>query len=145
MRDNPDDLTLVTPKFGLEWRRITGPDEYKVIPFLNMNAKKNDRYTVYLGGPSGPWTYAQCDNGKENNCLVITDSFGLAFVPMVTQNYGQVHYYDPRYFDKRTVGGSVADMIKKYDIKDVYVVVGDLHAYSSGFLITQLSNQLGDK
>ncbi|MBQ1891663.1 MAG: hypothetical protein II164_04910 [Firmicutes bacterium] len=145
MRDNPDDLTLVTPKFGLEWRRITGPDEYKVIPFLNMNAKKNDRYTVYLGGPAGPWTYAQCDNGKENNCLVITDSFGLAFVPMVTQNYGQVHYYDPRYFDRRTVGGSVADMIKKYDIKDVYVVVGDLHAYSSGFLITQLSNQLGDK
>ena len=39
----------------------------------------------------------------------------------------------------------VADMIKKYNIKDVYVVVGDLHAYSSGFLLTQLSNQLGDK
>ena len=145
MRDNPDDLTLVTPKFGLEWRRITSPDGYKVIPFLNMNAKKNDRYTVYLGGPAGPWTYAECDNGKKNNCLVICDSFGLAFVPMVTQNYKQVHYYDPRYFDRKTVGGSVAEMIEKYDIKDVYVVVGDLHAYSSGFLLTQLSNQLGDK
>ena len=145
MRDNPDELILVTPKFDLEWRRITSPDSYKVIPFLNMNAKKNDRYTVYLGGPAGPWTYAQCDNGKEDNCLVITDSFGLSFVPMVTQNYGQVHYYDPRYFDSKTVGGSVADMIKKYNIKDVYVVVGDLHAYSSGFLLTQLSNQLGDK
>jgi len=144
MRNNPDDLTLVVPGFELEWRRIISPDEYKVIPFLNMDAKKNDRYTVYLGGPAGPWTYAQCSNDKEDNCLVITDSFGLAFVPMVTQNYAQVHYYDPRYFNKNTVGGSVADMIRKYNIKDVYVVVGDLHSYSSGFLITQLSDQLGD-
>ena len=60
---------------------------------------------------------------------MIMDSFGLAFVPMVSQNYAQVHYYDPRYFDKNKVGGSVADMIRKYDIKDVYVVVGDLHSY----------------
>ena len=145
MRNNPDDLLLVTPKFDLEWRRITASDKFKVIPFLNMNARSNDRYTVYLGGPAGPWTYAECDNGKEDNCLVITDSFGLAFVPMVTQNYKQVHYYDPRYFDKNTVGGSVADMIRKYNIKDVYVVVGDLHSYSSGFLINQLSKQLGDQ
>ena len=145
MYNNPDDLELLSPRFPLEWRRVTAPDEYRVIPFLDENASPTDRYTVYLGGPAGPWTYAQCDNGMTDNCLVITDSFGLAFVPLVTQHYAQVHYYDPRYFNEYTVGGAVADMIEKYQIKDVYVVVGDLHSYNSEFLLYQVSSQLGDQ
>lgn len=145
MAANPDSLTLVQPKQKLEWRRITAPDEYKVIPFLDMNAAANDRYTVYLGGPAGPWSYAVCDNDSSENCLVICDSFGLAFVPMAASNYNQTHYLDPRYYNYSTVGYTVLEMIEKYNITDVYVVVGDLHSYSSDFILTQLSSQLGDK
>ncbi len=145
MKNSPDTLTLVTPNFPLEMRRITGKDTYKVIPLLNKNANSSDRYTVYLGGPAGPWTYIQSENGKQENCLVITDSFGLAFVPMVATNYAQTHYYDPRYYDYEKVGYTVAEMIEKYNITDVYVVVGDLHSYNSSFLTTQLSDQLGDQ
>ena len=75
----------------------------------------------------------------------MTDSIGLAFVPMVAANYDQVHYYDPRYFSSYAVGGSVADMIEKYDITDIYVVVGDLHSFDSGFLITSMNTQLWSK
>lgn len=139
----PDVLDLLMPKCPLEWRRITGQDEYKVIDFLDFNAKKNDRYTVYLGGPAGPWTYAQCDNGAEDNCLVITDSFGLGYIPFLTANYAQVHYYDPRYFEQKQVGYTVAEMIERYDIQDIYVVVGDLHSFTSGFLTTSANTQLG--
>ena len=145
MADNPDSLTLVSPAFDLEWRRITAKDEYTLIPLLDENARANDRYTVYLGGPAGPWTYAKSDNGKEDNCLVITDSFGLAFVPMIATNYGETHYLDPRYYDHAAVGYTVKEMIEKHNIKDVYVVVGDLHSYSSNFLLTQLSSELGDQ
>ena len=145
MYNNPDDLELLSPRFPLEWRRITAPDEYREIPFLDDNARANDRYTVYLGGPAGPWTYAQCDNGQTDNCLVITDSFGLAFVPLMTQHYAQVHYYDPRFFNASVVGGSVAELIEKYEIKDIYVVVGDLHSYNSEFMLYQVSGQLGDR
>jgi len=144
MAANPDSLTLVSPSFDLEWRRIISPDQYKLIPLLDENARANDRYTVYLGGPAGPWTYAKSDNGKEENCLVITDSFGLAFVPMIATNYGETHYLDPRYYDYDTVGFTVKEMMEKHDITDVYVVVGDLHSYRSDFLLTQLSGQLGD-
>lgn len=140
----PDDLDILTPNCPLEWRRITGKDEYKLIDFINMNAKKNDRYTVYLSGPGGPWTYAECDNGKEENCLVLMDSFGLGYLPFLTANYKQVHYYDPRYFDKSVVGYSVAEMIEKYNIQDIYVVVGDLHSFDSGFIMTNANNQLED-
>lgn len=139
----PDKLELLMPKVPLEWRRITSGDEYNVIDFLNFNAKESDRYSVYLGGPAGPWTYAQCDNDETENCLVITDSYGLTFIPFLTANYNQVHYYDPRYFSRDDVGGSVADMIRRYDIKDVYVVVGDLHSFDSGFIIGSINSQLG--
>ena len=139
----PDALELLMPKFPLEWRRTTAPDEYKLIDFLNFNAKKNDRYTVYLGGPAGPWTYAQCDNGETENCLLITDSFGLGYLPFLTANYAQVHYYDPRYYEADQVGYTVAEMIEKYEIQDIYVVVGDLHSFESGFLTTNANQQLG--
>jgi hypothetical protein len=139
----PDRLDLLMPKFGLEWRRTTGVDQYKLIDFLNFNARKNDRYTVYLGGPAGPWTYAECDNGQTENCLLITDSFGLGYLPFLTANYAQVHYYDPRYYDEKTVGYTVAEMIEKYEIRDIYVVVGDLHSFDSGFLTTDANQQLG--
>ncbi len=142
MKENADDLDLLMPLFPLEWRRMTAPDEYKLIDFLDFNAKKNDRYTVYLGGPAGPWTYAASDNGETENALVLTDSFGLGFVPFVTTNYAQVHYYDPRYYNENAVGYSVAEMIEKYEITDIYVVVGDLHSFNSDFIIKSANNQL---
>lgn len=151
-RDNPaaymnveaDRLDLLMPKFSLEWRRTTAKDEYVLIDFLNYNAKANDRYTVYLGGPAGPWTYAECDNGQKENCLVLTDSFGLGYIPLLTDNYKQVHYYDPRYFNQEAVGYTVAQMIEKYEIQDIYVVVGDLHSFDSSFIITSANKQLGE-
>lgn len=141
MKNNADALDVLMPKTSFEFRRITGKDTYNVIDFLNWNARSNDRYTIYLGGPAGPWTYTEASNGEEENALVIMDSFGLGFFPLVVGNYHQVHYYDPRYFDKSAVGYSVAEMIKKYNIQDVYVVVGDLHSFDSGFLITTAAAQ----
>ncbi len=138
----PDALDLLLPKYPLEWRRTTGMDTYKLIDFLNFNAKKNDRYTVYLGGPAGPWTYAEVDNDATENCLVLTDSFGLGYLPFLTINYKQVHYYDPRYYNKNTVGYTVAEMIEKYNIQDIYVVVGDLHSFNSSFILNYANEQL---
>ncbi len=144
MNVEPDVLDLLMPKHSLQWRRITGGDEYKIIDFLDFNAQQNDRYTVYLGGPAGPWTYAESDNGETENCLVITDSFGLGYIPFLTCNYKQVHYYDARYFDAGITGGNVAQLMEKYGIQDVYVVVGDLHSFDSSFLLSSANNQLGE-
>lgn len=143
MRRHADSLELLSPLFPFEWRRVTGKDEYKLIDFLDFDAAANDRYTVYLGGPAGPWTYTDSENGEEENCLVITDSFGLGFMPFVVNNYRQVHYYDPRYYNRDKVGYTVAEMIEKYNIQDIYVVIGDLHSFNSSFLLTTAREQLG--
>ncbi|MBR6776181.1 MAG: hypothetical protein IKM27_00390, partial [Clostridia bacterium] len=87
--------------------------------------------------------YLECDNGQTENCLVITDSFGQVMMPFLTYNYKQVHYYDTRYFDPAAVGGSVADMIEKYGIQDIYFVVGDLHSFDGSFIISGVNSQLG--
>ena len=34
-------------------------------------------------------------------------------------------------------------MIEKYEIRDIYVVIGDLHSFDSGFLTTDALKQLG--
>jgi len=134
MRDNADVLELIEPKAPYEFLRVTAPGVTTAIPLLNENAKANDRYTVYLGGPAGPWSILRSDNDKTENCLVLTDSFGLAFVPMLAGQYREVHYYDPRYFNAATVGASVSELIELHGIKDIFVVVGDLHAFNSDFI-----------
>lgn len=138
----PDTLEIVTPKIDVEYRKVTGPDTYEVIDFIKQDAVYNDRYTVYLGGPGGPWRYVECDNDQTENCLVITDSFGLTVIPYLTSNYKQVHYYDARYFDQSIVGGSVAEMIEKYNIQDIYFIVADFHSFDSSFILGDINEQL---
>lgn len=137
-----DTLALLMPKVPVEWRKLTNGDEYVVTDFLNMNAIYNDRYTVYLGGPGGPWKYVECDNDQTENCLVLTDSFGLTCIPFLTTNYKQIHYYDPRFYSYNVVQRSVAEMIEEYNIHDIYVISADFNAFSSTFLIQSANYHL---
>ena len=132
MRDNADYLELISPAAPYTYRRLGGDGVFYDAPLLDENARGNDRYTVYLGGP-GPWSVIESDNGTGRNCLVLCDSFGLAFVPMLAEQYEEVHYYDPRYFNAYTAGGSLSELIEKYEITDCYVVAGDLHCFGSDF------------
>lgn len=141
----PDTLNLLTPKFATEVRRTTSKDNYKVIDFIDYNAKVNDRYTMYIGGPAGPWTNVVTDNGKTENCLLVTDSFGLCAIPFFATNYNEVHYYDARYYNADKVGYSVAEMIEKHNIKDIYVIIADFHTFDSSFIITKANKHLYNK
>ena len=139
----PDTLELLMPKIPVEYRQLTSPDNYKVIDFLDFNAAKNDRYAVYLCGPGGPWRYVECDNDQTENCLVVTDSFGLTVIPFLTSNYKQIHYYDARYYDSYVAGGSVSQLIEKYNIQDIYVIVADFHSFESTFIMGDINYHLG--
>ena len=141
----PDTLQLLKPKYPTEVRRITAKDEYKLIDFIDYNAKANDRYTMYLGGPAGPWTYIVTDNEQTENCLVITDSYGMCYMPFLTANYKEVHYYDARYYSYNKVGYTVAEMIEKHHIQDIYVVIADFHSFDSSFIITNANKHLNNK
>lgn len=140
----PDSLELLVPKIPVEYRRITGKDTYEVMKLMNYQTDEQDRYTIYMSGPGGPWRYIECDNDQTENCLIITDSFGMTMMPFLTYNYKQVHYYDARHYRKGIVGYSIAEMIEKYDIQDIYVVVADFHTFKSGFILTDAVRDLGE-
>lgn len=132
MKDNPDTLELFTPPNQVRMMRVTKDGETE-LPLLDMNANARDRYTVYLGGPGGPWTILYSDAPTEENCLVITDSYGLCFVPLLTGQYKQVHYYDARYYKQSDLGKSVSEMIAEYGIKDIYLVLGVAHTFEDTY------------
>lgn len=132
MKDNPDTLELFTPPQQVRMVRLTKEGETE-LPLLDMDANSRDRYTVYLGGPAGPWTILYSDAPTNENCLVITDSYGLCFVPLLTGQYAQVHYYDARYFNKNDLGKTVSEMIAEYQIKDIYLVLGISHTFDDTY------------
>ena len=67
----------------------------------------------------------------------------VGYLPFLTANYKQVHYYDPRYYNADEVGYSVAQMMEMYNIQDIYVVIGDLHSFGSSFILSYANEQLG--
>jgi hypothetical protein len=73
---------------------------------------------------------------------VVTDSFGMCFLPFLTDNYKEVHYYDSRYYSYDAVGYTVAEMIEKHNIQDIYVIVADFHAFNSSFIITNANKHI---
>ena len=73
---------------------------------------------------------------------MITDSFGLTVIPYLTYNYGQIHYYDARYYDRATLDYTVVEMIEKYEIQDIYMIVADFHALNGDFVIESVYKHL---
>ena len=67
----------------------------------------------------------------------------MTLMPYLTQNYKQDHYCDPRYYNAKLLGGSIAELMEKYQIQDVYVVLASAHSFNYSFLITDLNKALG--
>ena len=137
MQDNPDTLDILTPIHPVTVRRYTTPEEYEEVSFIDRDANPRDRYTVYLGGPQGNWTVIDRtdapDTGKKT-CLLITDSYGLCTAPFFAEAYDRVILYDSRFYSKKQMG-SVADLLEQNGVQDIFVMLGELHAFDDSYLI----------
>ncbi|MBQ5991631.1 MAG: hypothetical protein IJL62_03680 [Clostridia bacterium] len=135
MKNHPDTLDILTPAKAVRVRRYTTPDKYAEIPFIDRNAPSGDRYKVYLGGPNGNLTVIE-QTGEEierpKTCFLITDSYGLCTAPFFAEVYDRVLVYDPRFYNKNQMG-SVSGIIEQYGVTDIYLIVGDLHAFDDSY------------
>ena len=138
MQENPDTLDILTPTHPVIVRRYTTPEKFEEIPFIKEDANPRDRYTVYLGGPKGNLTVIERTEmpsaGTEKTCLVITDSYGLCTAPFFAEAYDRVMIYDPRFYNKGEMG-SLSGLIDQYRVQDIYLVVGELHAFDESFFL----------
>ena len=98
------------------------------MPFIDWNANALDRYTVYLGGPSGRLNVIErldvSEDGERSTCLLITDSFGLCSVPFLLEAYDRVLLYDPRYYEPFAMG-TISGHVEAYGVQDIYFIADE--------------------
>ena len=58
-------------------------------------------YPAFIGGDSAVSVIEVEENNKDDTILVIKDSYGNGFIPFLTEHYGKIVVYDPRYIDKK--------------------------------------------
>lgn len=78
---------------------------------------KTANYQAFLAGDN-PYTVINVpDNPQDLSILVLKDSFGNAFVPFLTEHYGNIIVVDPRYCDI-----NLYDQFKDYGLTDILFV-----------------------
>lgn len=144
LEKNPDTLDLLTPTHPVLVRRYSRPTVYEEITFIDENAKSQDRYACYLGGPHGQLTVIErtdtAPDAPLKTCFMITDSYGLCTTPFFMEAYDRVIVYDPRYYD-RPVMGPLSDVIEAYGVKDIFLVAGEVDVFDRNWTYLGLINR----
>lgn len=70
--------------------------EEKSIYDLSYTQKK-DKYALFFGGNAPILTMKNSDADAKGTLLVIKDSFANSILPYLSQNFKEIHVFDPRY------------------------------------------------
>jgi hypothetical protein len=87
-------------------------DSLYELSYLN----KKDKYSVFLDG-NHALSVIKTDNSKNKKLLVLKDSFAHSLVPFLSNNYGEIHMMDLRYFNM-----SLSEYVKQNNIEEVLLV-----------------------
>ena len=85
-------------------------------------------YTAFLAGDHAYTVINVPENPQNKNVLVIKDSFGNAFVPFLTEHYGNIIVIDPRY-----VTFNVYEQFKDYGFTDIVFMMNTTSANSKAW------------
>lgn len=128
---NPDRLKAMTVKReNLKVLNPLAPVDAYLITHLNRRAPskfldfKYAAYSMYIGGPHGPYRLFETGFHTGRHCLVIGDSDSYAFIPYLTPYYDTILSTDPRNANYKTneVGASIRKYIEEYSIDDIFIV-----------------------
>ena len=98
------------------------------------NYKKGVKYSCFIAGDN-PYTIIENkDITDGSSCLVIKESYGNAFVPLLVDHYQTVHVIDQREWK-----GNVIDFARENNIKDV-IFANNLTAIGSSGQIKNFKN-----
>ena len=109
----PDDgITVASHTYDNKGNPVEEPRQLYDTSFLSVK----DKYSMFLGGNQGLCIIENPDaqNGK---LLVIRDSYADSLAPFLTQNFSEIHLFDPRY--NLT---SVKDYVTQNEIDSVVVL-----------------------
>ena len=88
----------------------------------------SNQYWAFLMGDNG-YTYINVpSNPQDKNILVIKDSYGNAFVPYLTEHYGNIYVVDPRYASM-----DIYEEFKDKGLTDIVFVINSQSANNSAW------------
>ena len=100
---------------------VTNVDSLREIDLMDYDATS---YSALINGTWLPWRRIVTGANTGRRALVICDSFGNALTPYLLPYYDEVHMCDFRQsrYNKSEAGGNITEMMRHYDISDVYIV-----------------------
>lgn len=85
---------------------------------------KKDKYSVFLDNNHALIEVTNLDSTSEEEILIIKNSYGNSFVPLIARDYKKVAIIDLRYYNKSVLEYIESNNIKKvlvlYDIQGIY-------------------------
>ena len=123
--NSKDDLALLYPLQDIKGYRMDRGQQGEECNIIEYDFKT---YTAYLGGDHSVWRKYVTGFATGRRALVVGDSFSNAFTPYLAPYYDEVHKVDARYYEAAKNGGTMGELIRKYGIDDVYVIV----SYANG-------------
>ena len=138
LADNPDvveyrpvggDLTATIYQNSFLTKKL----EYS--PYSDYSTGSN-AYGTFLHGDNPLTIIKNPDIDSSKKVVVIKESYGNAFAPLLTQNYGEVYVIDPRYFND-----NLSDFVDKHKITDV-IFINNMIAVGSQNRVDELNKLL---
>ena len=89
------------------------------IGMFDMNAlKEKDKYRVFFGGNYGITDIKSGSNDRK--LVVVKDSFANCFVPLLTEDYGEIVMIDMRYFSGNIdmIAGAADEILFLYELSN---------------------------
>ena len=136
MAANPDTVTAYHP-ISTEARMRYGKSESdltagKVI-YDESSADAGLKYGTFIMGDNPYTVIENPDLSDGSSCVVVKESFGNAFVPLLVDHYQTVYVIDYRYYT-----GSVTDFAKTNRVTDV-IFVNNLSAIRGSYQMGKLA------
>lgn len=134
LEKNPDTVYAYDPKGNVKLT-FTNHDgkqvKWNVVTDVS-GWSRGSKYNAFIGGDN-PYTHivnpAITDG---SSCVVVKESFGNAMVPFLTENYGEIHVIDYRYWD-----GNISEFVEENGVDDV-IFVNNISATRNNSLVNKL-------
>lgn len=84
--------------------------------FVMEQAVKKDKYAVFFGG-NEPLFIIESNSSREEKVLILKDSYANCLVPLLADQFGEIHMMDLRYYHE-----DVSEYLQEHDIKRVIFI-----------------------
>jgi len=132
-----DDLALPYPLQNTVGHTLPKGEVGDERVFVNHGSS---HYVAFLGGDSKIFSRYVTGFSTGRRALVIGDSFSNPFTVYLAPYYDEVYKVDARFYDSWDNGGSIAELIEKYGVDDVYFVL----SYANGVAYKTSIDKLED-